>query len=114
MERMGPEALLVRYQTDVRLELAEFARAEFYRQDALRSEDVARGELDRESTDHATAAGFIRRLRARIHRAPQRTPARAKPTVLAAVRASDVPERCLAGRTLAAMPASMAPLRAER
>lgn len=108
MERMGPEALLVRYQTDVRIDLAEFARQEFYREDPLQVEGAVRNELDHHRVDRAGPGILARWARAWRHRAPARAPA------MPLARPVGAADRCLAGTTLAAMPASMAPLRPER
>jgi hypothetical protein len=112
MMRMGPESLLVQSSVDARIDLAAFARAEFYTEDPRVLEREVRSQLERE----IRGPSLLDRARAWLH------PDRAAPTAAEPARRAEVPweapavvpDACLAGRTLAAMPASLAPLHPQR
>jgi hypothetical protein len=108
MMRMGPEALLVRTATDVRIDLAEFAREEFYDEDPRVVERRVRSCLD--GGEGLARPGFWARAREglRFGRGARPDGRPVGPPGPARVVAADP---CLAGRTLAAMPAALAPVR---
>jgi len=112
MMRTGPESLLVQSSLDARIDLAVFARTEFYAEDPRVLERAVRSDLEYA----AGRPGVWDRARAWVRRG------RTLPRPAGPAGASERPREMsaatadggLVGRTLAAMPASLAPLRPQR
>jgi hypothetical protein len=102
MMRTGPEALLVAGKIDARLELAAFARTEYFEDERALLEDA--DHLALEEPAPARRMGLLH-----LFRPLREAPARGRARVDADADAPVVPEPALPGLTLAAMPASFAP-----
>jgi hypothetical protein len=115
MERMGPEALLVRSRTDFRAELAHYAQLEYGAIEARPLETRMLAELAYIPPTRSAGQRLRRWGQKWLQRKDSRVagPAAAEPVAAAAARESPVPARSTTGSSLAAMPAILARQRSE-